>query len=283
MSHKRSRKKAKKPTPSAPDRIVAASRPAARLSLRKKVVFALATTAAFFICLEIVLKFCGVQTALTGEDPFVGFESRVPLFTSATLPDGTTMMGTASNKLTAFNAQKFPKRKPSYTFRIFCLGGSTVYGRPYDDRTSFCGWLRKLLPEADPSRSWEVINVGGISYASYRVAVVEEELLQYDPDLFVIYTGHNEFLERRTYENIRDTSPIVRKVAWLAGHTRTFSLLKQVRDRSSRSTSSPKNSRALLPAEVDEILNHSVGPSSYTRDDRLHEQVLEHYRFNRVE
>ena len=45
----------------------------------------------------------------------------------------------------------------------------------------------------------EIINTGGISYASYRVARLMEELLAYQPDVFVIYTGHNEFLEKRIY------------------------------------------------------------------------------------
>ena len=35
---------------------------------------------------------------------------------------------------------------------------------------------------------------GGVSYASYRVAALMEELVRYEPDLFVIYSGHNEFL-----------------------------------------------------------------------------------------
>jgi hypothetical protein len=46
------------------------------------------------------------------------------------------------------------------------MGGSTVYGRPYDDTTSFPGWLRELLPVADLTSNWEVINTGGESYAN---------------------------------------------------------------------------------------------------------------------
>ena len=57
---------------------------------------------------------------------------------------------------------------------------------------------------ADSSRTWEVINAGGISYASYRVALVVKELAAYAPDLFVVYSGHNEFLERRTYSDTLD-------------------------------------------------------------------------------
>ena len=43
----------------------------------------------------------------------------------------------------------FRTRQPSGTVRIFCMGGSTTYGHPYDDKTSFCGWLRAMLPGAD--------------------------------------------------------------------------------------------------------------------------------------
>ncbi len=83
-------------------------------------------------------------------------------------------------------------------FRIVCLGGSATYGRPFFDHTSFAGWLRAFLPKADPSRKWEVINAGAISYASYRVKGLMAELARFEPDLFIVYMGHNEFLERRT-------------------------------------------------------------------------------------
>ena len=90
------------------------------------------------------------------------------------------------------------------------MGGSTTYGRPFDDATSFCGWLRELLPVADPSRQWELINAGGISYASYRVAALMEELADYQPDVFIVYSGQNEFLERRTYSGIIEMPAPVR-------------------------------------------------------------------------
>ncbi len=38
--------------------------------------------------------------------------------------------------------------------------------------------MREFLPTIDEVKNWEVINAGGISYASYRVANVMEELSQ---------------------------------------------------------------------------------------------------------
>ena len=188
------------------------ARSVVRLPVWKKTLFALATTLLFFIVLECVLSAWGVQSVLYDEDPYVGFSSYIPLFVEKTEGDGARVMLTAGNKSRFFNPQKFPRDKGSGVRRIFCVGGSTTYGRPYDDHTSFCGWLREFLAVADPTHKWEVINAGGISYASYRVALVMEELAEYEPDLFVIYSGHNEFLERRTYAEIRDTPQMLRVV-----------------------------------------------------------------------
>jgi len=180
---------------------------------------------------------------------------------------------TAENRLSWFNRQSFLRDKPPDAYRIFCLGGSTTYGRPYDDRTSFVGFLRAFLPEMDPSRQWEVINAGGISYASYRIEVLARELAQYQPDLFVVYAGHNEFLEDRTYSSLIDTPEPIRRLVGLASWSRTFSLIERVL----RGTPEPQD-RATLPADVDTILDRSVGPGAYHRDERWRVQVLAQFR-----
>ncbi|MCK5378818.1 MAG: O-GlcNAc transferase, partial [Acidobacteria bacterium] len=169
------------------------------MSVGKKILMAIGVTVVFFLVLEGVLALVGVEPRLYVEDPFVGFTSTSPLFVEDVDAEGQLVYRTADNKARLFNPQSFPADKGDGTVRVFCMGGSTTYGRPFDDVTSFCGWLRELLPEVDPSHRWEVINAGGVSYASYRVALLMEELIRYDPDLFVIYSGQNEFLEARTY------------------------------------------------------------------------------------
>ena len=222
----------------------------------------------------------GVRPILYDEDPYVGFSSNVPLFVEH--PAGSqTVMVTGRNKLAWFNSQHFLKQKPNGAFRIFCLGGSTTYGRPYDDATSFAGWLREFLPAADPSKQWEVVNAGGISYASYRVAKLMEELVRYEPDLFIVYTGHNEFLERRTYGSLFEAPAAVDRLRGPLGRTRTYSLIRRlVRSGVSSPTSGRDRSAFELPEEVDTLLDQSVGPEAYTRDDDTAEQILRHFRFN---
>lgn len=251
-----------------------------RLPLWKKALFATLTLVFFFGLLELVLHLAGVKILLYEEDPYVGFTSQIPLFVEQGGGGRGARMETARNKVRFFNKQQFSKRKYAEVTRVFCLGGSTTYGRPYDDATSFCGWLRELLPVADPSRDWELINAGGISYASYRVAVLMEELSAYQPDVFIVYCGQNEFLERRTYAGIIDMPAPVRGLAAVLSRTRTYSATTRlVRGFRKKPNAAPGDSEQLA-GEVSTILDQTVGPEDYQRDEELEEQVLAHYRFN---
>jgi Flp pilus assembly protein TadD len=237
-------------------------------ALAKNLALGLGVTTAFFLLVELILLAAGVVPLYQRTDPYVGFSGYAPLFLKRTPSVGEPVFETAHNKIRWFNAQRFPARKAEGTTRIFCTGGSTTYGRPYDDRTSFCGWLRLFLPAVDPSRRWEVINAGGVSYASYRVARLMEELADYEPDLFIVYSGHNEFLEQRTYDKLLKTPEFVRNLGALASRMRLYSALYDVtyeRD-------------AVLPTEVTALLDHSVGPEDYHRDDEMRVAVLDHYR-----
>ena len=234
----------------------------------KNLAFGLAVALSFFLVLEGILWIFGVEPLHERADPYVGFSDYSPLFVEKVLPDGRHFFATANNKMNWFNYQQFPVRKSKGVTRIFCLGGSTTYGRPYDDKTSFCGWLRAFLPAVDPSRHWEVINAGGISYASYRVAQLMEALVQYEPDLFVIYTGHNEFLEKRTYDRLLRTPKFLRNLASLASRLRLYSLLSDV----------IYSRKDILATEVDALLDKSVGPDDYHRDDEMRGAVLEHFQ-----
>ena len=133
-----------------------------RASIGKKLLFSTVATVVFFAVVEAVLALAGWKPIADDDDPYVGFFSINRLFVESGDGGAQAELATAKNKLRWFNEQRFPRQKPPGVFRIFCLGGSTTYGRPYDDATSFAGWLRALLPAADDSRRWEVINAGGI-------------------------------------------------------------------------------------------------------------------------
>jgi tetratricopeptide (TPR) repeat protein len=246
----------------------------------KNLLFTFIIVTGFFVTAELVLALAGVRPLLLSEDPLVGFADNVPQFVKATRNDGADMFITSKNKLSLFNFQEFPQQKGDKAYRIFCIGGSTTFGRPYQDPLSFCGWLRAYLQAADPSREWEVINAGGISYASYRVARMMNELRDYAPDLFIVYSGQNEFLEQRSYGALQQLPAwVINLDASLSG-TRIYSAMKLAMDTVRSNTGDIALKRDELDGEVDDILNHTLGPKSYHRDEALRQQIIMHYRLN---
>jgi tetratricopeptide (TPR) repeat protein len=254
-------------SPSVPTGSPPVSRSRPRIRLRRKLLYAGVVCCGFFALLEGLLALCGVKPLYLVRDPYVGFQAGIPLF----LRDGEELH-TNPGRLAYFNDQRFPAVKAPQTFRVFTLGGSTTFGHPYEDSTSFSGWLREILHEAAPDRKWEVVNCGGISYASYRVCLLMEELTQYQPDLFIIYTGHNEFLEARTYPHARESSRALSCVQGAVARTRMGTVLSQLSHSKRRDASATQ-----LPAEVDTILEHSVGPDSYHRATLQREDVVRHF------
>ena len=250
---------------------------APRPPLWQILLFSVIACAVFFAVIEGVLALAGFRAVMYERDPYVGFVGNVPLFVKSRDAAGRDVYVTARNKLNTFNPQSFPAHKAPGAFRIFCMGGSSTYGHPYHDLTSFCGWMRVMLPDADPSRTWEVVNCGGISYASYREALLMEELIRFQPDLFVIWTGQNEFLEHRTYSQIIRMPTPVRGLASLAAHTRVYAALKDVTD---HLRAPPKSDAFLMPGDVKPVLEGGAGPEVYSRDEELRGRVVEHFRFN---
>ncbi len=125
----------------------------------------IAVCVVFFALVEAGLRVAGwPDRPVQDQDPFVGFSALQPLFV---VKDGIASV--PPSKLRFFNVASFRAQKPPDTFRVFCFGGSTTYGHPFDGRTAFPRWLQDLLKAALPEKTPEVINAGGISYASYRI------------------------------------------------------------------------------------------------------------------
>jgi len=83
--------------------------------------------------------------------------------------------------------------KPPGVFRIFFIGGSSVQGVPYGRNATMCAFLETLLQAAWPDVRVEVINCGVSAVNSYSLRAWTPELMQYQPDLLIVYAGHNEF------------------------------------------------------------------------------------------
>ena len=117
-----------------------------------------------------------------------GFDAESLLFH----PAGDGDMKTNPDKVTAFHEQRFSMPKPPRTMRIFALGGSSVNYLDYE-----FSLMAKELQQAWADRfdEVEIINCGGLSYGSHRLVLMMAEILHYEPDLVLLYSGHNEFEE----------------------------------------------------------------------------------------
>ncbi len=226
-----------------------------------------------FAFFEGALWLSGWSPAEEEFNPVVEFINPQPLF-EADVESGHYR--TRQDRLGYFRPEQFAIEKPASEFRIFWLGGSTVQGRPYAIETSCTTWLELALNETDPSRDWNVVNCGGVSYASYRLVPILEEVLEYQPDLILIYSGHNEFLEDRTYGAIKPIREFAGGAEGLVSSLKTVQLVRELVEDDNPPPAAPLR----FSGEVDAMLDYQQGLQNYHRDDNWRAGVQAHFRFN---
>ena len=225
--------------------------------------------------LEAGLRLCDVGRPADAPDPFAGFNRNFPLFERQ-----GAVYRTARARAPFIAPQEFPAEKPRGSFRLFCFGGSTVYGHPYTGETAFPKWLELELAGRDPSRAWQSINCGGVSYASYRIAPMVQEVLHYQPDLIIVATGHNEFLEDRTYHSLKTRSALWSGLQRTVYSLHTLTLVRQslFRDRATaRSSAAVSTDGGELSPHVNTRLDYASGYASYRRDEVWWQNVVAQY------
>jgi len=227
------------------------------------------------VACELGLRAIGLGRPTDFNDPFVGFSDIHPLFV---LNEESDRYEISKSRQTHFQPESFPAKKPRDEFRIFVLGGSTVQGRPWSIESSFTTWLELNLNASDAARRYEVVNCGGVSYATYRLVLVLQEVLKYQPDLIIFCEGHNEFLEDRSYAPIKSQG---RAVTWLeeqASRLRTYNLLRGAVLRAGASDErQEKSERPVLGPEVDARLDWKGGMAEYHRDVKWQADVIAHF------
>ena len=135
--------------------------------------------------------------------------------------------------------QRFTLRKDNGSLRIVFLGASSVYAL-----NSFLPSLAEDLSNAlGEDRSVEMINAGCSGFGSHRLVAVVAEVLGYDPDAVLVYTGNNEFIEKQQMDLVPLETLRLQKVL---NHSALFRVLQEQRLRRwEQRLRSPEN-RALL-------------------------------------
>ena len=100
---------------------------------------------------------------------------------------------TDTTNATKGSIEPFRIEKAKNTFRIFVLGESTTAGYPYLHNGSFHRWLQYRLMHTYPDINFEVINVSLTAVNSYTVLDFGKQVVNYQPDAILVYTGHNEY------------------------------------------------------------------------------------------
>ena len=107
--------------------------------------------------------------------------------------------------------------------RVLIFGGSNTAGCPI-----FV--LDRRLKAKEPKNSYEAINLGRQGYGSARVRLILEQAVdKLDPDVLVIYAGHNEFIEKSFEMDLEEAGlgEWSKKPLEIAGKTRLFHTVYQ--------------------------------------------------------
>ena len=99
----------------------------------------------------------------------------------------------ASNQPPTPNPDFFAADKAEGTFRIVVQGGSSAAGYPFYRGASFPQVLGTRLRLAFPDHEIEVVNTAMAAVNSFTLLDLADEVLAVEPDVVLIYAGHNEY------------------------------------------------------------------------------------------
>ena len=90
-----------------------------------------------------------------------------------------------------FRGEEFSLEKSDDTFRIFIVGGSTVFGHgATSDKTTIPGYLKDFFQTNMEEMNVEVINAGIQGADSFEeLSIIKNKIIPLSPDLIIVYDG----------------------------------------------------------------------------------------------
>lgn len=159
--------------------------------MKKNAVFTLIAVSIpvlFFILIEVGLRWSGYRgntDLFVYPEQFPGYATTNHTFASRYFFN-TSVVPTPNHDF-------FKIEKPENGFRIFVMGESTTAGYPYPANGAFSRVTRDALQDVLTDHVVEVINVSMSAINSYTLFDQVREIMNYEPDAILIYTGHNEY------------------------------------------------------------------------------------------
>ncbi|UCE86431.1 MAG: tetratricopeptide repeat protein [Deltaproteobacteria bacterium] len=206
--------------------------------------------------------------------PFVDAANPVPVFEPGEFEGRPVYRRTRHHPL-MMPDQRFAAPKPANGFRVFLLGGSAAGGWPFDfsgSEHTIAQLLRRKLEMLLPDRQVEVVDAAGGTYASHRVRFVFDEIIDYEPDLVLVYSGNNEFLEHFVFRPRLPPEPWSRIALMRILH-------RGLSQWSARPSFDVEN--YTLADQTSNRLAYAFGRASrYTEDPQQLDELVAHYRHN---
>lgn len=172
-------------------------------------------------------------------------------------------------------------RKPKGEFRIFAFGESTFHGAHYAPVSSPPRWLEKYLKDFLPGRNIRVINFARMGRGAYFAYETFKETLPYQPDLAIMYLGHNAFLPQSRKSDVEAVKKTFRcAVRRLEKQSALFSTVYRyaIRQRIRHNRDKPED-RIEMPKI--EMPPHQLLPDRITpRESPAYRQNVEFFREN---
>jgi len=94
--------------------------------------------------------------------------------------------------------QDFPGRKAKDEFRVFMIGESTIHGQYLFPNSTIARWMKIYLQHLLPPQTAEnikIYNLGRLGVDSFFIAQTVVDTIPLEPDLLVLYTSHNDFIQ----------------------------------------------------------------------------------------
>ncbi len=153
-------------------------------------VFAPLVVLALLSVAELALAAAGVAPRRTNFERIREAEGTESLVASKTPPHSWTL----------FTDQRIPVRRKSGIRRVLFVGESTVAGYPFQPPAAFCYWVEARLEKLLPDLDFEVLNLGVNGWNCEAVRDLVAEIgPSLEPDLYVVYSGHNEYLDANIF------------------------------------------------------------------------------------
>jgi lysophospholipase L1-like esterase len=162
---------------------------------------------------------------------------------------------------------------------FFVLGGSSTAGWPYVPNASFPRQLKRKLELLYPNNNIEIINLGISAINSYTLRDFVPAVLEHQPDLILIYAGHNEYygaLGVGSTVSIGSSRQLVNLYLWLYN----FKITQLLRDVISWIYGLFNNSGEAKEASNETLMSQMIGNSLIGYESEEFKKGIEQFEGN---